>query len=168
MLVDLTPIEAERIESARILKEQFPDMPEERYWKFIMSYPQARLETGIYFSLTGNLHSYLFKETSRPDFDFNCEYWSEFDKASGVMLTNSYGVADNIEQIKEYFRKQIESTEERYFITITYIYQEGSFRWHKNGPYIGELNPQCECLDDEDFGPDFPGYVLSFHCYQLP
>lgn len=47
------------------------------------------------------------------------------------MLTNSYGVADNIEQIKEYFRKQIESTEERYFITITYIYQEGGFRWHK-------------------------------------
>lgn len=172
MLVNLTPIESERIRCAKILKEELPGIPEEQYWMCITSYPQAHLETGIYYSFTGNILEFLFEETSNKEFDFNCEYWYELDEESGELLTNSYGVADNIEQIKECFKKQIQSSDEKYFILIHYIYQEkegdgSGWRWHKNGPYIGNLKPQCEYLDDEDFGPDFPGYVIGFHCYKL-
>lgn len=172
MLVDLTPIESERIRCVKILKETLRDIPEEEYWRYIMSYPQANLETGIYHSFTGNIFDFLFEETSNQEFDFNCKYWCEFDEKNGDLLTNSYGVADNIEQIKEYFKKQIQSSDEKYFILIHYIHQDkdgngGGWRWHKNGPYIGNLKPQCEYLDDEDFGPDFPGYVICFHCCKL-
>lgn len=130
--------------------------------------------TGIYHSGSGHLHKYLFEETSSNDFDYSCEYWNEFDESATWLLPNPYGTADNLEQIKEYFKRQISDPDEKYFIVIHHIYQEkenaykgGGWRWHKNGPYIGNLEPQCEYLDDEDFGPDFPGYVIGFHCYKL-
>ena len=172
MLVDLTPIESERIRCVKILKETLRDIPEEEYWRYIMSYPQANLETGIYHSFTGNLLDFLFEETSNQEFGFNCKYWCEFDEKNDNMFTNSYGVADNIEQIKEYFKKQIQRPDEKYFITIHYIYQEkecngSGWRWHKNGPYIGNLEPKCEYFNDEDFGQDFLGYLIDFHCYKL-
>ena len=60
MLVDLTPIESERKRCAFLLKSDNPDIPEEKYWIYIMSYPQAHIETGIYHSGSGHLHKYLF------------------------------------------------------------------------------------------------------------
>ncbi len=174
MLVDLTPIDTERIISENFLREECPNISEDDYWMYIMSYPQAHIETGIYHSGSGNLPKYLFEETSSNDFDYSCEYWNEFNESATWLLPNPYGVADNLEQIKEYFKRQISDPDEKYFIVVHHIYQEkenayrgGGWRWHKNGPYIGNLEPQCEYLDDEDFGPDFPGYVIGFHCYKL-
>ena len=84
-----------------------------------------------------------------------------------------YGVADNIEQIKEYFKEEIQDPKRRYFISVTFVEQEkenkgkgGGWRWHKWGEYIGTLNSKCEYLDDEDFGDDFEG-VFCFHIYEI-
>lgn len=87
---------------------------------------------------------------------------------------DSYGVADNIEQIKEYYKEQIEDPNNSYFIDLTPVFQDkdnagkgGGWRWHKWGEYIGKLNPQYEYLDDEDFGEDFQ-YIICFHIYKIP
>ena len=86
-------------------------------------------------------------------------------------LKNTYGVADNIEQIKEFYKKQIKDKKNKYVIAVTPVFQEkenkgkgGGWRWHKWGEYIGKLNSQCEYLDDEEFGDDFQ-YILVFDIY---
>jgi hypothetical protein len=80
----------------------------------------------------------------------------------------SHGVADSVEQLKEYFKDEIEDPSRRYFIACTPVFQDrenrgrgGGWRWHKWGEYIGKLDPQHEHLDDEDFGDDFE-YVICF------
>jgi hypothetical protein len=84
-----------------------------------------------------------------------------------------YGVADNIEQIKEFYKKQIKIKKDKFCIAVTPVWQDkenrgkgGGWRWHKWGKYIGKLNRQHEYLDDEDFGEDFK-YVLCFHLYYI-
>ena len=106
----------------------------------------------------------------RDNFDFN---FSKDDCAEELEHTSDYGVADNVEQIKDYFKKYINDKTKKYIISITPVFQEkehagegGGWRWHKWGPYIGKLNPQYEYLDDEDFGDDFQ-YVLCFNIYEV-
>lgn len=84
---------------------------------------------------------------------------------------NDYGVADNIEQILEYYKDQIEHPKDEYCISITPIYQDkankgkgGGWRWHKWGEYIGTRTPLCEYLDDESI--EFP-WVYVFHIYKF-
>lgn len=115
------------------------------------------------FKYFDDKYNKLAKEEGFNDcFDYldkhNLEYKSQF------------GVADDEVQIKEYFKEEIADPKEKFFITIRPIFQhkeregeEDGWRWYKWGPYIGKLNPQCEYLDDEDFGKDFKGYVLCFH-----
>lgn len=121
-------------------------------------------------------------------FNFSHEEFLEFDIDKGVSNIPydqsfevfkptyhkvQYGVADSIEQIKEYYKEEIQDPNKKYFITATPVYQDkekkesnGGWRWHKWGEYIGNLDPQCEYLDDEDFGDDFE-YVICFHIYSL-
>lgn len=177
MLVDLTVIKEEEdriiefIQTEESLKEcRDPD----KMYLFLPSDPKNHIEKGIY--RMWNLHVSLFKETS-SNFGYKNEYWTPDDSIESILAyegPNPYGVADNIEQIKEYFKEEIRDPNNKYFITIDYIFQEpenagkgGGWRWHKWGPYIGNLDTKCEYLDDEEFGPDFPGYVLIFHCYKL-
>lgn len=173
MLVDLTPIESERIRCEQILKEYCPGITEKEIRLHITSYPECHLEKGIYYTLSGNFRDIFFEET-KDRMGCENEYWYNLDYETGK-FTNAYGVADNLEQIKQYFVEQISHPTEKYFIAVSRVYQEkenagkgGGWRWHKWGPYIGELEPKFEYLDDEDFGPDFQGYVLLFHCYKLP
>jgi hypothetical protein len=122
------------------------------------------------------------------DFNFSHEEFLEFDIDKGVhnipydqcfevfaptYHKSQYGVADSVEQVKEYFKEEIEDPNRKYFITATPVFQNkenrgkgGGWRWHKWGEYIGLLNPQCEYLDDEDFGDDFE-YVICFHLYEV-
>jgi hypothetical protein len=87
---------------------------------------------------------------------------------------DSYGVADSVEQIKEHYAKLIHDPNRKYIIALTIVTQDisnkgkgGGWRWHKWGEYIGTLDRKCEYLDDEDFGPEFPGYVLVFDIYEI-
>lgn len=65
-----------------------------------------------------------------------------------------YGVADNVKQIKKHYKEAIES-ENDIVITVTEIRksdqpEEGGWRWHKWGKYIGKQKPQHEYLADEE------------------
>ena len=122
------------------------------------------------------------------DFNFSHEEFLEFDIDKGIhdipfnqsyevfaptYHKVQYGVADSIDQIKEYFKEEIEDSNRKYFITATPVFQDkqnkgkdGGWRWHKWGEYIGKLYSKCEYLDDEDFGDDFK-YVICFHLYEV-
>lgn len=152
MLINLTP-DKKSIEEKRL-----------DYEKIKLSYiPQSDLivEKGIYQdALNFNFAKDEFCEEISENIDNGSWNWK-------------YGVADNIEQIKEYLKKYIDDPDEKYIIAVTPVFQhkenegkEGGWRWHKWGPYIGKLNPQCEYLDDEDFGDDFK-YILCFQLYKV-
>ena len=122
------------------------------------------------------------------DFNFSHEEFLEFDIDKGIYNIPfdqsfevfaptynkaQYGVADSIDQIKEYFKEEIEDPNRKYFITATPVFQDkqnkgkgGGWRWHKWGEYIGKLDYKCEYLDDEDFSDDFK-YVICFHLYEV-
>lgn len=82
-----------------------------------------------------------------------------------------FGVADNIKQIKEFYKKQIKDKKTKFIISVTPVTQDkenkgkgDGWRWNKWGKYIGKLDSKCEYLDDEEFGEDFK-YILCFHLY---
>lgn len=147
MLVKLTENKKETERCIRVAKENDFEYP---------SQSEMMIETGIY----------------RANFDFNFSAYAFIEKLDWHDDA-IYGVADNIEQIKEYCKSYVDDLNKQYIIEVTPVFQDednvgkgGGWRWHKWGPYIGELNPQCEYLDDEDFGPDFK-YVLCFTLYKV-
>lgn len=168
MLVNLTPNQEEIDRRLKIAEEnEFDYEPQ--------SDPKWLVETGIYQeSFSFNFCAEEFHE-NLDAFGYNQsrleEGQSELDLLRDGNYVSQYGVADNVEQIKEFYKEQIESTDEKFVIAVTPVWQDkentgkgGGWRWHKWGEYIGDLNPQHEYLDDEDFGEDFE-YVLCFHLY---
>lgn len=110
---------------------------------------------------------------SDPNFSFML--YDEFLETGRQPMPETYGVADSIEQIIEHHKREYINSPEKYVLFFTKIYQRkenkgqwGGWRWHKWGPYIGNLNPRCEYLDDEEFGEDFPGYVLVYEFFKVP
>lgn len=161
MLTNLTPIPQELERRAAISKEHgFPYTPQ--------SDPSLIVETGIYRSACDfNFAEPEFEETQNLSFDDRYGFFPDIGGKS------TYGVADSIEQIKEYYREEIADLKNKYAIAVTPVFQErenrgkgGGWRWHKWGPYIGKLEPQCEYLDDEDFGEGFK-YILTFSIYRI-
>lgn len=153
MLTNLTPNYEEAKRRLQIAKDN--------NFKYTPQYDEKYvIEQGIYLCNFGFNFSHQefieFKDDCNIPFDQHYEIFApDYNKAA-------YGVADSIEQIKEYFKEEIENTERKFFIYVTPVTQEkenkgqgGGWRWHKWGEYIGNLNPQCEYLDDEDFGDDF-------------
>ena len=143
MLINLTP-DVEEIEKTKNVYKKELNID-------YVAQPELLIENGIY----------------RESIDFN---FSEDEIKEDIEYTGIYGVADNIEQIKKYLKKYIDVPDEKYIIAVTPVFQHkgeaDGWRWHKWGPYIGTLNPQCEYLDDEDFGDDFE-YVLCFELYKV-
>lgn len=80
-----------------------------------------------------------------------------------------YGVADNVEQVIEYYNKN----EEVYFngnhVILYYEINKNinapqtGWRWYKHGDYIGAQNPCCEYLNDE---PEIEK-VICFSIYKV-
>lgn len=161
MLVNLTPIEAEIERCKQIGKECGIEYTPQ-------SDPQWIVETGIYqSSFPFNFHKELFEKLQNLTWEDRNNIFPNYEK-------RTYGVADNVEQIKEYYKEEIEDPDKKYIIAITPVWQEkenkgkgGGWRWHKWGEYIGKLKPQCEYLDDEDFGEDFE-FVLTFTLFPIP
>jgi hypothetical protein len=139
-------------------------------------------EPGIYAS-----NSFNFNHTIES-FTGDKVYRGEFGKdgtpyhidwgSSDIDLINSiydkcispYGVADNLEQIKEYFKDSINHPTNKVVISIVTILREDEkkhdgmgWRWHKWGEYIGTQNPQYEYLADE---PEIES-VMVFHAYMI-
>jgi len=160
MLVNLTPIQTEIERRKQIAKEHnFEYVPQ--------SDPQWIEETGIYqSSFPYNFSEDEFEELQKLTWDDRYKIFPNYEKIT-------YGVADSVEQIKEYYKEEIADVNKKYVIALTPVWQEkenknkgGGRRWHKWGKYIGKLNPQCEYLDDEDFGDNFE-YVLTFTLYAV-
>ena len=160
MLVNLTPIQTEIERRKQIAKENnFEYIPQ--------SDPQWIEETGIYqSSFPFNFPEDEFEELQKLTRDDRYKIFPNYEKIT-------YGVADKVEQIKEYYKEEIADVNKKYVIAITPVWQEkenkgkgGGWRWHKWGEYIGKLNPQCEYLDDEDFGDSFE-YILIFTLYAV-
>lgn len=172
MLVDLTVNVAELERKKAICKEHNIDE------RFLISHSDNHIETGVYRGAGLGLSRSEFIEMENLTYDD--EYYAMvkewFVGENGlrfpVDMDSQYGVADNIEQIKEHYKEWIEKSD--WVIEVNPVYQEkenagkgGGWRWHKWGEYIGKLNPQCEYLDDEDFGDDWQGYVLCYHIYPV-
>ncbi len=160
MLVNLTPIEAEIKRRSGIAKEHdFEYIPQ--------SDPKFLQETGIYqSSYPFNFPEDEFEELKKLSWDDRYKIFPDYEKIT-------YGVADDIEQIKEYYKEEVESPDKKYCLALTPVWQEkenkgkgGGWRWHKWGEYIGKLDSKCEYLDDEDFGEDFQ-YVITFTIYEV-
>lgn len=159
MLVNLTPNlqEIERIK--RICLEKKLDYTPQSDSKWLQ-------ETGIYqSSFPFNFPSNEFEEFKGK---YNIPPKQSYDLFAPNYNKGAYGVADNIEQIKEYYKEEIQDPNRKYFIYCTPVCQDkenkgkgGGWRWHKWGEYIGKLDPKCEYLDDEEFGEDFK-YVICF------
>ena len=160
MLVNLTPIESEIKRRSDIAKENNFEYTPQSDQKYIQ-------EVGIYqSSFPFNFPEDEFEELKKLNWDDRYKIFPNYEKIT-------YGVADNIEQIKEYYNEEVADTEKKYCLAFTPVWQEkenkgkgGGWRWHKWGEYIGKLNPQCEYLDDEDFGDDFQ-YVITFNLYAV-
>lgn len=127
----------------------------------------------------GNYREYDFTEVHGVvwggiNFDHRIEglsYEQKFPKIVDFDHPNymgSYGVADNIQQILERC-PLLDSLPDRFFcISATEIHKahqsnEGGWRWHKWGEYIGVQEPTQEYLyDEEDID-----MVIVFQIYEL-
>lgn len=66
-------------------------------------------------------------------------------------------VCDSVEQFLRKYESQLEADPRPFVVFMTHIPKDesnrgqgGGWRWHKWGEYVGEGNPSCEYLDDED------------------
>lgn len=164
MLVNLTP-DVQEIERRKqiAIEHNFEYIPQ--------SDAQWLQETGIY-------------QSSCP-FNFPAMEFEEFKGVCNIPMSQScdlfrpeynkvsYGVADSIEQIKDYYKEEIADLNRKYFIECTPVFQHkenkgkgGGWRWHKWGKYIGILDSKCEYLDDEEFGDDFK-YIICFNINEV-
>lgn len=156
MLKSPTPSEKEMQRRKRVFLEMgIPYIPQ--------SDPRFVVEEGIFIPAI----PFSFVEDEFEEFQ-NMTYDDRYGFSSDIGNKSVYGVADNIEQIKEYYKEAIDDPNNNYTIFISQVFQNkenagkgGGWRWHKWGPYIGKLDSQCEYLDDEKFGDDF-SHVITF------
>ena len=116
------------------------------------------IETGIFIS---------------PSFSFNNSIQNKKNEYFGFVSEDEYlgpyGVCDNAEQVKQKYSKWLNDPELKFCVSFTKITkseepESGGWRWHKWGSYIGDKNPQCEYIYDED---DDIQEVYCYHIYQL-
>lgn len=79
----------------------------------------------------------------------------------------SYGVCDSPVQLKAELDK-VDLSGRNLIVSMQQLNrsdesEEGGWRWHKWGPYIGTQNPQCEYLADE---PEIET-VFVYHIYEI-
>lgn len=77
----------------------------------------------------------------------------------------NYGVCDNYQQLLDKCPEIVNSNERQFIVTLFQVDrddqdEEGGWRWHKWGDYIGDETPTCEYLYDE---PD----IDRVYCYQV-
>jgi hypothetical protein len=167
MLVNLTPNWKEIERRKSIAKEH--------NLEFISQCDERLMQYGIGIYQCNFNFNFSYNEFLEFDIDnkiFNIPFEQAFEVFKPTYHKSQYGVADSVEQIKEYFKEEIEDTNRKYFISFTPVFQDkenkgkrGGWRWHKWGEYIGNLDAKCEYLDDEEFGDDFK-YVICFYLYE--
>ena len=185
MLVDLTYNWEEINRLKDVCKKENLGKVED-YYPFLADEKTYHPHKGCYIGCEGwfNINESMFVETKGKD-RLDMGYLGRTDNPSIIKDENGdwipnpnwlpqYGVCDNVEQVLKKFGERLENDEHQWFVWFTPVFQDkenagngGGWRWHKWGQYIGELEPQCEYLDDEDFGPNWQGYVLCYHIYRI-
>lgn len=122
--------------------------------------PRLEPETGIFITNTFSLGNLIANEK---------DDWYDFQDPDKGIWYGSYGVCDNVEQVKTRYAQWLEDPELKFCINFCKVKKSdqpemGGWRWHKWGEYIGELNPQHEYLYDED---DSIQEVFCYHIYKL-
>lgn len=165
MLVNLTPNPKEIKRRSEIAKEH--------NFEYIPQSDERFMQYGVGIYQCNFAFNFSHEEFLEFDGVFNIPFEQSFEVFAPTYHKAQYGVADSIDQIKEYFKEEINDPNRKYFIYATPVFQDkekkgkgGGWRWHKWGTYIGNLNPQCEYLDDEDFGNDFK-YVICFRLCEV-
>ncbi len=102
------------------------------------------------------------------ELEFRGRQYFEFDYPKSLPDDFScYGVCDSPEQLMEKLPNTVKSGPKFYVVSMVRLrkdeQEEGGWRWHKWGEYIGTQNPQCEYLKDE---PDIEE-VWTYHVYEL-
>jgi len=98
------------------------------------------------------------------DFEEKCRKWANLNDLSLKEYFGSYGVCDNYRQILKQCPGLITS-DRKFVISITPVVkanqsEEGGWRWHKWGNYIGKLKPTTEYLYDEPLIDKVYVYVI--------
>lgn len=103
-------------------------------------------------------------------FDGTDAAWHQYpDLDAGDRYFGSYGVCDSPEQFMTHpIGQWIAGSDRGFTVSFTCIRkagqpEDGGWRWHKWGEYIGEKSPQCEYLYDE--GPEIEE-VYVYHVYE--
>lgn len=169
MLVNLTPNHTEIARRLQIAKENnFEWMPQND--PRLMEYGDGIYQENCPFNFS---FEEFMEFSDEKSFNNGVAFEVKYNLFAPDYLKAQYGVADTIDQIKEYFKEEIEDPNRKFFISMSPVFQDksnagkgGGWRWHKWGEYIGKLDSKCEYLDDEDFGDDFE-YVICFHIYEV-
>lgn len=183
MLVDVTFVTAQEFsenEEAQKLHTEYMD-----------KYGPEKLMTGVYHSVSSN-HGSFVKEKLNTDVEFDPYIIVHFKRRDNYRLSelpnplmvkhchkkpykyddnnrrvylNNYGVCDSPEQLLEFYDFEKDA---RKLVIFMYCLQkkyeqENGWRWHKNGVYIGNQQPQAEYLFDEPVIER----IWSFHICQV-
>lgn len=122
---------------------------------------------GFYYPATINRFNFhiILKWNCRYKFkarDFKNKLYNSNDE-----VLSWYGVADNEDQVYEYY-KDLVNSERKYVVALTPVYRKyeypyGGWRWRKWGQYIGEKELKVEYLYDEK---DID-LIYCFHLYEI-
>lgn len=107
------------------------------------------------------LDNYDFKESDEIKMDNGSTYYESY----------GYGVCDDYQQIferDENIQSYINDTHKKFIILMTYVPksiqpEDGGWRWHKWGEYIGDQKPTTEYLYDE---PEIEG-VFTYRILEV-
>lgn len=88
------------------------------------------------------------------------------EQMAAGQLVSSFGVADSVEQLLGKYPFLVED-DHQYLITVATVTRaeqprHGGWRWHKNGDYVGEQDPQHEHLYDDTHIDE----VVTFNVYE--
>lgn len=119
----------------------------------------ARLKQGIYRigHFNGN---YMLPRGAYDE-------WPNLPPAQDGEWRNSYGVCDSVANLLDKLGDVLNDPQRQFVVTLTSVRREhcpedGGWRWHKWGPYIGAQNPQHEYLYDETHIDE----VFCYHVYE--
>jgi hypothetical protein len=129
-------------------------------------HPPERIDRGLYHAGMG-IDFFLYEDQAdwRREWDespfMDSFFWTESESAAAPPC---YGTCDSVEQFLERYRNFLEARDGEFVVTFTWFTKKdhGSFRFHKNGPYIGEKRQGFEHFADE---PDMEELLL-FHIYE--
>jgi len=133
------------------------------------------LQTGLYLVKDMMAQHIIFME-EKGWYEFDHE-WPEFqgdvdsrlkslrERFDKGIYFNDFGSCDSPEQfLSHHYGKVLQESEHRYCVFFTPMSKEDhpGYRWHKNGPYIGAKEQQCEHFGDE---PEID-HIYQFHIYR--